>query len=118
MLTNIGLCRTNGRDHPFDLLAPNTDHNDNNKGDQTKFGNCLYYQVVLCQLILLNWESVTNIHFSAYFMWASAVLGSPGSDTELSSPKISLKDKICFTFWLDMTVLYSSQSNVMAMIEQ
>ena len=40
----------------------------------------------------------------AYFMWASAVLGSPGSDTELSSPKISLVDKICFTFWLDMTV--------------
>ena len=37
-------------------------------------------------------------------MWASAVLGSPGSDTELSSPKISLVDKICFTFWLDMTV--------------
>ena len=102
MLTNIGLCRTNGRDHPFDLLAPNTDHNDNNKGDKKIW------------FILLNWESVTNIHFSAYFMWASAVLGSPGSDTELSSPKISLKDKICFTFWLDMTVLYSSQSNVMA----
>ena len=37
-------------------------------------------------------------------MWASAVLGSPGSDTELSSPKINLADKICFTFWLDMTV--------------
>ena len=37
-------------------------------------------------------------------MWASAVLGSPGSATELSSPKISLNDKICFTFWLDMTV--------------
>ena len=41
---------------------------------------------------------------SAYFMWASAVLGSPGSDTELSSPKITLTDRICFTFWLDMTV--------------
>ena len=46
-----------------------------------------------------------NVQWSpAYFMWASAVLGSPGSDTELSSPKISLNDKICFTFWLDMTV--------------
>ena len=40
-------------------------------------------------------------------MWASAVLGSPGSDTELSSPKINLKDKICFTFWLDMTVCFT-----------
>ena len=54
-------------------------------------------------------------------MWASAVLGSPGSDTELSSPKISLPDKICFTFWLDMTVgdqliLFPSLSNTIVAI--
>ena len=54
-------------------------------------------------------------------MWASAVLGSPGSDTELSSPKINLADKICFTFWLDMTVgdqliLFPSLSNTIVAI--
>ena len=118
---NILFFRTNGRDHPLDLLAPNTDHNHDNKGGfrtiwSNRIGNVLasvcdkfllFSTSLSLLLISLSLLSISLSLFSAYFMWASAVLGSPGSDTELSSPKINLKDKICFTFWLDMTVCFT-----------
>jgi hypothetical protein len=37
-------------------------------------------------------------------MWAPALLGRPGEDTELASPKLIEDGTVCFNFWFDMKV--------------
>ena len=43
---------------------------------------------------------------AGYFMWAPAILGKPGQETELVSPALTEDANICFNFWFDMTVSY------------
>jgi hypothetical protein len=43
--------------------------------------------------------------FPAYFIWASAMMGTPDSLTSLSSPSVTLEMNVCFKFWFDMSVL-------------
>ena len=42
----------------------------------------------------------------AYFLWADAVLGKKDTKTALSSPVVTSFQKICFTFWFDLSVSF------------
>ena len=42
--------------------------------------------------------------FSEYFLWADAILGTPLSETSLSSPVVDTFQKVCFSFWYDLSV--------------
>ena len=49
----------------------------------------------------------TKDHITAYFLWADAVLGKEDSETSLSSPLIKTYQRLCFTFWFDLSVSIS-----------
>ena len=45
-----------------------------------------------------------SLNFSEYFLWADAILGTPLSETSLSSPVVDTFQKVCFSFWYDLSV--------------
>ena len=45
-----------------------------------------------------------KIFLTAYFLWANALLGTPGLLTSISSKPINTENNLCFTFWFDLTV--------------
>ena len=44
----------------------------------------------------------------ANFVWVAAVMGEPNTSTSLTSPTIAIEYDVCFNFWFDMSVGFSS----------
>ena len=64
---------------------------------------CIYWKAIDLQIYM---TLVAKSIVAGYFMWAPAILGKPGQETELVSPALTEDANICFNFWFDMTVSY------------
>ena len=81
--------RSKGSIHENSNDGPIVDH-DMNKEGRVKVDKELY--------------TSNKIFLTAYFLWANALLGTPGLLTSISSKPINTENNLCFNFWFDLTV--------------